>query len=324
VSEETLTKASGTNILAEAPELKAAIWKIDRFAIHDGPGIRTNIYFKGCSLRCLWCSNPEGQLQNEEIGLSETQCTKCGLCYAACSRRALKSQNGFPVMESAKCDFCGQCVSVCPAGAIHIYGGFYSLPQLMDIVERDRHIYRRSGGGITCTGGEPFLQAEFLRRLLAQCHEVGIHTAVETCGCVDESEFKESMANIDWLFFDLKHIGSGEHQRLTGRDNKTILNNLRLASSVLGGQGKVLVIRQVVITGVNDENNILALAELARGLPHLDYIELLPYHNYGMNKYQILGRKYQLRDMLPPSEAKVKGYQQIIEDCGLTAKIGGL
>jgi pyruvate formate lyase activating enzyme len=324
VSIEILNQASRPNSEVTEPELKANIWKIDRFATHDGPGIRTTVYFKGCGLRCLWCSNPESQHKEAEIGLARSQCTKCGLCFKACPRGAISPEDGFPVLDAAKCDFCGQCASICPAGAIHIYRGAYTLARLMDIIERDRHIYRRSGGGITCTGGEPFLQAEFLRQLLARCHEVGIHTAVETCGGVDESEFKASLSDIDWLFFDLKHVDKEQHKKLTGMNNILIQNNLRTASIILGEKGKVLVIRQVVVPGLNDEGNIRALAELARGLPHVDYIELLPYHNFGMNKYQILGRRYQLEDLAPPSEDKLKEYQDIITRYGIVCKIGGL
>lgn len=312
------------NAIEDPGLLKAAIWKIDRFAIHDGPGIRTNIYFKGCPLRCLWCSNPEGQRQDEELGFSEIKCTGCGLCFNMCPQGAIKATDKVPVVEFAKCNLCGQCVSICPTGAFFVYGGSYTVSQLMDIIERDRHIYRRSGGGITCTGGEPLLQAEFLRSLLAECHEVGIHTVVETSGCVSKLEFKATLANIDWLFFDLKHIDSAEHKKLAGRDNKIIHENLRTASSVLGKDGRALIIRQVVVPGLNDESNIRALAILAKGLPHLNYIELLPYHNYGMNKYQTLGHKYQLEEILPPPEEKLTEYQEIIEGYGITCKIGGL
>ena len=146
---------------------KAAIWKIDRFAIHDGPGIRTNVYFKGCPLHCLWCSNPEGQHQRNELGFLNTKCTRCGLCWELCPQNALKPKNGIPFVDQEKCNMCGQCSSVCPTGALFVYGCFYTLSQILDVIERDRHIYRRSGGGITCTGGEPLLQAGFLQHLLA-------------------------------------------------------------------------------------------------------------------------------------------------------------
>lgn len=304
--------------------LKADIWKIDRFAIHDGPGIRTNIYFKGCPLRCWWCSNPEGQHREDELGFSVNKCTGCGLCFNICPQGAIEPQGGHPAVDFTKCNLCGQCVAVCPAAALYIYGGCYTLAQIMDIVERDRYIYRRSGGGITCTGGEPLMQTKFVQSLLAKCREVGIHTVVDTCGCVSWSRFRETLTNIDWLFFDLKNIDSRRHKKLTGRDNAMILDNLRTASAVLGETGRILVIRQVVVPGRNDEGNIRALAKLASELPHLDMIELLPYHNYGMHKHQTLGRQYRLKDLAPPSEAKLKKYQEIIKSYGIKCKIGGL
>jgi pyruvate formate lyase activating enzyme len=194
----------------------------------------------------------------------------------------------------------------------------------MDIIEKERHIYRRSGGGITCTGGEPLLQARFLQHLLAKCHEVGIHTTLETSGYARKSEFQKTLTNLDWLFFDLKHINGGQHKKLTGKDNALILGNLRLASSFFGHMGRVLVIRQVIVPGLNDEINIRAVAELAGQLPHVDMIELLPYHNYGMHKYKSLGREYSLKEIGPPSEDKLKEYKEIIESSGIECKIGGL
>jgi glycyl-radical enzyme activating protein len=304
-------------------ESSAAIWKIDRFATHDGPGIRTNIYFKGCQLRCLWCSNPEGQAQEDQLGFLVNKCTGCGLCFDVCPKGAISVADGKPRVDFGVCDLCGRCVDACAPGALFVYGGRYTVSRLMDVVERDRHIYRRSGGGITLTGGEPLLQPEFVQELLAACHDVGIHTVVETCGCVGSRAFRDSLNNIDWLFFDLKHIGAEKHRQLTGRSNATILKNLRMASSTLAQTNRTLVIRQVVVPGLNDGENIVALARLAADLPRVDWIELLPYHNYGVHKYGALGR-HDGEEFLPPGEHELKGYCDVIQGHGVKCTIGGL
>jgi pyruvate formate lyase activating enzyme len=305
------------------PEPSAAIWKIDRFAIHDGPGIRTNVYFKGCPLRCLWCSNPEGQMSHDQLGLLAAKCTGCGRCFDVCAPGALEAVDGRPAVDFAACDVCGDCVPVCAPGALFVYGGTYTLSQLMDIVERDRHVYRRSGGGITLTGGEPLLQHDFAQQLLGACHKVGIHTVVETCGCIGSPVFLESLREIDWLFFDLKHIDPVEHRRLTGRSNDMILENLRTASSFFREKDRKLVLRQVVVPGLNDGENITALARLAAGLPRVDMIELLPCHNYGTDKYATLGWSLP-EELVVPSVELLDKYRDTIEGYGVPCRIGGL
>ncbi|MDP2659356.1 MAG: glycyl-radical enzyme activating protein [Dehalococcoidia bacterium] len=303
-------------------ETGAAIWKVDRFAIHDGPGIRTNLYFKGCPLRCLWCSNPEGQREMGELNYSEVRCTGCGRCYDVCPAGALKPGDGRASLDFMGCTNCGQCVSVCLSGAISIFQRSYTLEQVMEVVKRDRHAYRRSGGGITCTGGEPFLQAAFLMDLLTACRDQGIHTAVESSGCVNPSQFRDALDRIDWLFLDLKHLDSERHRNLTGRDNAVILENLRTASSFFARTGKVLVIRQVVAPGLNDGDNIKALAEMAMALPRVDFVELLPYHAYGREKYHTLGRPYRLDDVETPDGETMSKYREIIERHGVKCRIG--
>jgi pyruvate formate lyase activating enzyme len=320
----TLKRAGRKKDAHGDPALDALIWKMDRFAIHDGPGIRTNIYFKGCPLRCPWCSNPEGQRRERELGFSKSRCAGCGLCSDSCSQRAIELRDEAFSVNHSKCSLCGKCCMVCPTGALEIYGSYLSLSNVMDVVERDRHVYRQSGGGITCTGGEPLLQLTFLERLLAECRRVGIHTALETCGYLARTEFRKVLNKVDWLFFDLKHVDGTHHKRLTGKDNTVILDNLRTASSVLGDTGKVLVVRQVVVPGINDGNNIRALAELVRGLSYVPMIELLPYHAFGMHKYQTIQRAYLLEDAVPPPEVKLREYRETIESFGVKCKIGGL
>ncbi len=313
-----------TNINHSKPEAKQGIiWKIDRFATHDGPGIRTLLYFKGCSLRCKWCSNPEGQTSEPDLVFLQMTCTGCGLCVEGCSIQALELGRGvsgtkFNVnINRLRCNLCGVCASACPTNALQIWGKRYSVPDLLEIIERDRLIHKRSGGGLSCTGGEPLCQAEFLRVLLEECHRRGIHTAVETCAYVDEEPFKAILQVVDWLFIDLKHMDTKMHQTYVGKSNDLILRNIRLASSTLHDRSKALVIRMVVIPGINDGRNISDMGDFLCSLPFVTMVELLPYHRYGVYKYDLLGRSYGLTDVKPPTTKAMGKYKKSLEDKGL-------
>lgn len=304
--------------------MKANIWKIDRFAIHDGPGIRTNLYFKGCPLHCLWCSNPEGQLKENQLVWLENKCISSKRCVVSCPQQVIKFEFNRPRIYSDKCTFCGQCVSVCPTGAWCIYGKLYTLSQVIVILEKYRRIYRSSGGGVTLSGGEPLLQVEFVQALLAKCKKLGISICLETCGYIDEGRFLGVLLNLNWLFIDLKHMDNEQHRKLTGKDNAMILNNIKVASSVFAKNGGVLVIRLVIVPGLNDGDNVKTVGEFASKLPHVDMIELLPYHSYGSQKYQTLDRVYQLSALSPPSKDELLRYKNLIESYGIKCEIGGL
>ena len=303
---------------------RGCIWKIDRYAIHDGPGIRTSFYFKGCPLHCLWCANPEGQSPQRELGFLEERCTHCGSCYHSCPSGALRVMRDVPVIDYLKCDVCEKCVSSCRVNALISYGVYYEIHQLLDIIERDRHAFRKTGGGITCTGGEPLHQPDFLKALFSQCQSRGIHTVLETSGYAEASTFREILNHVDWLFFDLKHLDNSQHLKLTGQSNAIILNNLQIASDILGKKGRSLVIRQVIVPGLNDGENTDSLIQLATRLPHVDMIELLPYHSYGSCKYKALGKNYRLDDVFPPSKDYLLNVKNAIRKAGITCTIGGL
>jgi len=206
---------------------------------------------------------------------------------------------------------------VCPARALQIWGQSYSVSDLLEILEKDRLIHKRTGGGLTCTGGEPLYQAEFLLELLEECHRQSIHTAVETCAYADEGVFKAVLQVVDWLFIDLKHIESNMHKVFVGKSNELILRNTRLASSILRARSKALVIRMVVVPRINDGQNISDMADFLCSLPLVTMVELLPYHRYGIYKYDLLGRCYGLTDVEPPSAEVMGKYKKLLEDRGL-------
>lgn len=306
------------------------IWKIDRFALHDGPGIRTSVYFQGCPLRCAWCSNPEGQSPESQLIFLESRCDGCGICVDACPREVIQpcetlSGKPYPdtlVIDRSLCDRCGVCASLCPTNALSVPAHECSVAELLDFFERDRAIFRRSGGGVTCTGGEPLRQWRFLTTVLSECQRRGLHTVVETCGFAGKEALEAVLPYVDQLFFDLKHPGGPEHLRLTWRDNTPVLRNLRVASAVLGERGKALIVRYVVVPGLNDGDAIDALATLVADLPHLDLVELLPLHAYGSYKYAALGREYGLEGCPSPSGEEMERHRAFIEEQGCVCVIG--
>jgi pyruvate formate lyase activating enzyme len=291
---------------------------MDRYATHDGPGVRTVLYFRGCPLRCEWCSNPEGQTSKPVLVFVKERCTNCGLCPEVCPLEALELQQTMVQVNRSKCNLCGVCLPVCPTGALDIWGKAYSVADLLEILERNRIIYRISGGGVTCSGGDPLYQGHFLMELLKACRRRGIHTAVETSAYTDRDLFKAMLQEVDWLFIDLKHMDSEAHRRLTCKNNDLILDNARVASSILQARGKALVVRMVVIPGVNDGQNIHDLADFLSSLPFLTMVELLTYHNYGVYKYDLIDRSYDLLETKPPTAEMMEECRTILKNRGLS------
>lgn len=312
-----------TNLGCKNKDITGMLFNIDRYAVSDGPGIRTNIYFKGCGMRCLWCANPESQRHSVDISFHSAKCISCGRCLDVCPQGCISIVEGKTKVDFKNCNSCGECTEVCPSKALLKYGRIYTLSEVIDKIRRDAHIYRKSGGGVTCSGGEPMLQYEFLKEILKYCRSMGIHTAVETCAFVDNNIFLECIPYVDCLFVDLKHMDEEIHRKLTGKDNALIHRNLVAASYAFNNSGKDLVVRQVVVPGLTDGENIKHLIDYVCTLPFVSYIELLPYHNYGVNKYEALSRQYLLNDIDLPKHEDLEPYCDYAKSKGLICRIGG-
>ncbi|WP_204217364.1 glycyl-radical enzyme activating protein [Gordonibacter sp. An230] len=276
---------------------KGCVFNIQKYSVHDGPGIRTIVYLKGCPLRCKWCCNPESQLEKPQIAYNIEKCIGdvCLLCEGVCPRHNIAFMDTNKVwIDHGNCINCLQCAKVCPAGAIISYGEYREASDVVDEVERDLTFYSRSGGGMTLSGGEPLLQADYALALLKEAKRRGINTAIETCGCVPWKRAEEVFSYLDYAFFDIKSMDAQKHKEWTGWDNSVVLDtfrNMREAYPELKTR-----VRTPVVPGFNDtEDDIRAIRDLARSYPNTDY-ELLRYHRYGTTKYTFIGKEYELGD----------------------------
>jgi pyruvate formate lyase activating enzyme len=301
--------------------MKGLIYDMQRFAIHDGPGIRTLIYMKGCPLKCLWCSSPQTQKPSTEILHIELNCKKCGRCTEVCSKNAITiSEEEGVKIDRKLCDSCGECVETCLNQALKLAGKDITVEELFQEVNKDSPFYRRSKGGITVGGGEPTMQHEFVTAFLKRCKQIYIHTAMESCGYVKWEYLEKILKHLNLAYFDIKHMDPLVHKELTGVSNELILENIKKASKMLP-----VIIRIPVAPGCNDsEDNILATAKFAAGLgKNLQRIEILPYHKFGTHLYDQLDMEYRLKDVEPPSDEHMERLKELIESCGVKAQIGG-
>ncbi len=296
------------------------IFDIRRFSIHDGPGIRTTVFFKGCPLRCLWCHNPESQSPFPELITQPRRCTLCGECIQVCPNGAIYRDGDRMLTKRDKCQLCQACARACHAEARQFTGQEMSLCEVLEDIIRDRPFYEQSGGGVTFSGGEPLFQAEFLGRLLQACKEHEIHTALDTCGFVPFHILDRLRGWVDLFLFDIKHMDDDRHKDLTGVSNRLILENLELLSRL----GHDIYLRIPLIPGMNDKTTHLhALAQYATGLHRILRVDLLPYHSTGLEKYDRLDkttRMPQVKGYLPIQLAEI---QAIFQSYGLETCIGG-
>lgn len=287
---------------------------IERFAIHDGPGIRTLVFMKGCPLTCLWCSSPQTQKCTPELLYDVRKCLKCAMCVHVCAAHAvtLSPETGVSI-DRDLCSYCGKCSASCPGRALELIGEQVTTDDLFDEVNKDRAFFRRSEGGVTVGGGEPTVQADFVARFLALCKRQFIHTTVETCGYAREAQLDQILEHVDLVYIDIKQIDDARHREITGVSNQSILKNIRRVAEV-----RPFILRVPVVRGCNDTmENIEATAEFASSLGNnLLRIELLPYHQLGMHNYIRMGRDYLLKDLEPPGPEQMDQLREIVKGLG--------
>lgn len=301
-------------------ELQGLIFDIRRFSIHDGPGIRTTVFFKGCPLSCWWCHNPESQSAAQEVMLWESRCIRCGACIPACPLDAIDRYDGRVVTDREVCIACASCMDACTAEARELVGRKMNADEVMREIERDSIFFEQSGGGVTFSGGEPLSQRAFLAELLRRCKALDIHTTVDTCGYTPWKILDSIRQDVDLFLYDLKMMDDARHRKYTGVPNGLILDNLR----ALVEHGSRVIVRVPVIPGINDdEENLSQTAAFIASLEGIERVDLLPYHESAAGKYERLGKPYLMPETPSPSASRMEEISALMKGHSLTVKIGG-
>lgn len=322
-------------------DMMGRVFNIQRFSIHDGPGIRTTVFLKGCSLRCAWCHNPESIAAEPELAFFPEKCIRCGACFEACETGALRllpvgetsagdgagqGRGGAPRPQEgwqrrydrARCQLCGRCAEACYAEAIVMEGRDMTPEEAVAEVLKDKAFYDNSGGGATLSGGEPLLQAEFCAEVLAGCRAAGLHTALDTAANVPWAAFEATLPHTCLVLLDLKLMDPARHRAATGATNELILANARR----MAREPLPVVVRVPIVPGyTDDDGNVAAIADFARGLPNLDCVELLPYHRFAEAKYRRLGRDYRLGGTDAPLAERLEALAALVAARGLRVKV---
>ena len=300
--------------------ITGTIFDIKRYAIHDGPGIRTTVFLKGCSLSCPWCHNPESQNPSPELLFWEERCVQCATCIAACPEEAISQRDDHIDTNRDRCIACGTCVPLCPNRAREVLGHTVTVDDVIREIEKDVLFYDESGGGVTLSGGEPLFQPTFTHAVLRECKDRDIHTALDTCGDVAENSLLDIAEVTDLFLYDLKLIDPQAHKRRTGVSNKRILSNLRR----LDEHGERIWIRIPLIAKINDDpDDIDHLGAFIATLNSIEAVQLLPYHHSGVQKLKRLGRVPTLDLNSPSREETEQIAERLRTRYHLRVSIGG-
>jgi pyruvate formate lyase activating enzyme len=307
-------------VRAKADVSSGIVFDIKKFSLHDGPGIRTTVFFKGCGLRCWWCHNPESQRPRPELLLRPELCIQCGACLVECPQGAVRRNGEQYVTDRERCDRCGSCVAVCTADAREMVGREMTVEQVMAEVLTDMVFYDESGGGVTFSGGEPLLQGDFLLDLLRACKAYDLHTVVDTCGFARTETFDRVRPYVDLFLYDLKLMDDRRHREVTGASNGLILDNLRRLAEC----HHPVVLRVPIIPQINDdEENLRQIGALVRSLPNIKQVDILAYHTLGIDKYERLNSPNPMPETTPPSADEMAAIKRLLETFGLTVTVGG-
>lgn len=300
---------------------RGVVFNVERYMVYDGPGIRTVVFLKGCPLRCPWCDNPESQRPGPRLMYFEEKCISCGRCVEVCPSGAITATDtGKAAVDLSRCRASGKCVAVCPSEALLMSGRVMTSDEVVSEILKDEVFYRRSGGGMTLSGGEPTAQPGFAGDILRKCRERDIHTAIETCGCSNWETMATILQDTQLVYLDLKHMDPLEHVKLTGRNNDLILGNAERILQLAGRGGLDVIVRCTCVPGYNDsKENMASVARFLAG-SKVKRVELLRYHELGVPKYAVIGREYELKD-LEVDEEHLHDLSEVIRSHGLECQI---
>lgn len=301
--------------------MRGRIFDIKRYSIHDGPGIRTTVFLKGCGLRCQWCHNPESVDPGPDLMHWPSRCVRCDSCIQACPLGAIaKDAAGAVAIDRAKCDLCGRCAEACLYDAMQIVGREMSVEEVLAEVEKDRIFYEQSGGGVTLSGGDPLVQPEFAAAVLDACRARGLHTALDTAGLAPGDAFERLAGRADLVLFDVKVVDEARHKAYTGAPNAAVLDNLRR----LAAAGTETWVRIPVVPGINDDNdNVRRTIALLGSLGKVRRVGLLPYHAGGLDKAARIGRTAHFRRFEAPTEERLAALEDAFRAAGFDVRRGG-